>query len=149
MGPNPYRKNVDSDIISIDATQLLWHMQYFISGLMAMGKSPGSHYFLQLCYVVDMHLIWRSGIRRFHLRMPNLQMSCNHVVKISNPFDDRAPVDEHRRIPRSSRLHRLHLKIMWYLYKSSNIGRQGNIPYWNGALVLYHYHGGEMAFAGE
>ena len=32
-------------------------------------------------YIKSLQLIWRSGTRRFHLRVPDLQMCCNDLTK--------------------------------------------------------------------
>ena len=51
----------------------------------SMGIShPGGHYWhyypVSYCIVKGLQLIWRSGTHRFHLQVPDLQMSCRDLT---------------------------------------------------------------------
>ena len=52
----------------------------FTIGDVALVAIPWTTSLVPYLQVKSLQLIWRSGIRRFHLRVPDLQMSCRDLI---------------------------------------------------------------------
>ena len=57
------------------------HRAHYDVTVMHGGHYQG-YYAGVLFYVKSLQLIWRSGIRRFHLRVPDLKLSCNDLTRM-------------------------------------------------------------------
>ena len=50
---------------------------------------------LLMCWIKSLQLIWRSGTRRFDLRVPDLQTSCSDLIRMRGNWN-RSPNNDHQ-----------------------------------------------------
>ena len=55
-------------------------VSHYTIGYTALVANTGTTILGSIFYVKSLQLIWRSGIRRFYLRVPDLQMGCRDLI---------------------------------------------------------------------
>ena len=83
-----YCKRQKLQIQTLTFTTLAYKTKYMVMQFQTMGHVVwwpvlGQITWYPLTLVKSLHLIWRSGTRRFHLRVPDLQMSCSDLIRLS------------------------------------------------------------------